>query len=74
MATVEAAAAKPGPDGRRRRSTLENQILWAIFGEESGELIEDFSCAYEKTFLMHGTVFIDSRFVSKIRHYQTVRL
>ena len=44
---------------RSQRSQLENQIVWALFGKESGELIEDYSCAYEKNhFLLHGRMYI----------------
>ena len=45
------------------RLRLQDQILHMIFGADSGRMVADFSCAYEKHFLKQGRLYVSTRFL-----------
>lgn len=52
----------PAAEGNGRLR-LQDQILHMIFGADSGRMVADFSCAYEKHFLKQGRLYVSTRFL-----------
>ena len=42
---------------------LQDQVLHMIFGADSGRMVADFSCAYEKRFLKQGRLYVSTRYL-----------